>query len=58
MNNEKLLYSIDTMIKVAESKNLLTEVIWSFGMSCRNNKPLENKEYAACCNEALNEWDI
>ena len=49
---------ISNMIKEAEVHNLLVEVVMSYGIACRNNKPLEVEEYAQCCEEALLEWDI
>ena len=49
---------IADMIEQANKHNLLVEVVMSYGISCRNNKPLEVSEYAKCCEEALNEWDI
>lgn len=49
---------IGNMIDAATKHGLLAEVIWSFGISCRNNKPLEVSEYAQCCEEAMNSWDI
>lgn len=58
MEEDHEIQRIGEMITAANEQNLLAEVVWSFGISCRNNKPLEVSEYAECCQEALNEWDI
>jgi hypothetical protein len=47
---------IANMIVEAQKHNLLVEVVYSFGISCRNNRPLEPSEYQDCCDEALGEW--
>ncbi len=57
-NNLHEIHHVSEMIKQATEQGLLAEVVWSFGIACRNNKPLEVSEYAECCEEALCEWDI
>tara|TARA_R110000850_G_scaffold72879_2_gene160050 strand:+ start:211 stop:402 length:192 start_codon:yes stop_codon:yes gene_type:complete len=47
---------IASMIAEAEMHSLLVEVIYSFGLSCRNNRPLDSSEWKDCCDEALGEW--
>lgn len=49
---------VGEMINVATENGLLAEVVWSFALLCRNNKPLELDEYKDCIEEALNEWDL
>tara|TARA_R110002111_G_scaffold74952_1_gene119064 strand:- start:1348 stop:1533 length:186 start_codon:yes stop_codon:yes gene_type:complete len=57
-NNLHEIHHVGEMIKQAIGHDLLAEVVWSFGMACRNNKPFEVSEYAGSCEEALCEWDI
>ena len=47
---------ISNMIAEAKMHNLLVEVVYFFGISCRNNRPLELSEWKDCCDEALGEW--
>ena len=47
---------IANMITEAQKHNLLVEVVYFFGIACRNNRPLEPSEYQDCCDEALGEW--
>jgi hypothetical protein len=47
---------IANMITEAQKHNLLVEVVYFFGIACRNNRPLEVSEWKDCCDEALGEW--
>ena len=47
---------IANMITEAQKHNVLVEVVYFFGIACRNYRPLEPSEYQDCCNEALGEW--
>jgi len=49
---------ISNMLEKANDAGLMVEVVMSYGIACRNHRPLEVSEYAECCEEALNEWDI
>jgi hypothetical protein len=44
---------IGVMLKKAQEHGLLTEVVWSFGLSMTYQMSVEH-----ACDDALHEWDI